>query len=84
MAGRAEALAADTGEDTATLAHPAAPLHEDLKHAFRHVIDAPEDWKGEEFPVRRAFVRGDLADLDPIIHLDQIREANYCPVKQSA
>jgi len=45
----------------------------------RSVTTAPRGFEGEGFPVRRAFARADLADLDPFIHLDQIGEINYGP-----
>jgi redox-sensitive bicupin YhaK (pirin superfamily) len=43
------------------------------------VIDAPQGYEGEGFPVRRAFAGIPAADLDPFIHMDQMGEVEYAP-----
>jgi quercetin 2,3-dioxygenase len=45
----------------------------------RTVTSAPSGLEGEGFPVRRAFVGVDLADLDPFVHMDQMGEVEYAP-----
>ena len=43
------------------------------------VTDAPNDYEGEGFPVRRAFAGVDRAVLDPFVHMDQMGEVDYGP-----
>ena len=43
------------------------------------VTDAPNDYEGEGFPVRRAFAGVDRAELDPFVHMDQMGEVDYGP-----
>ena len=43
------------------------------------VTDAPSDYEGEGFPVRRAFAGVPVADLDPFVHMDQMGEVEYAP-----
>ncbi len=45
----------------------------------RQVTTAPRGFEGEGFPVRRAFMGADLADLDPFVHMDQMGEVEYAP-----
>jgi redox-sensitive bicupin YhaK (pirin superfamily) len=45
----------------------------------RSVTTAPAGLEGEGFPVRRAFIGVDLAELDPFVHLDQMGEVEYAP-----
>src|SRR5205823_2874937 len=45
----------------------------------RGVTTAPSGLEGEGFPVRRAFMGVDLADLDPFVHMDQMGEVEYAP-----
>jgi redox-sensitive bicupin YhaK (pirin superfamily) len=45
----------------------------------KSVTLAPRGYEGEGFPVRRAFAGGDLADLDPFVHMDQMGEVEYSP-----
>jgi quercetin 2,3-dioxygenase len=45
----------------------------------RSVTTAPSGFEGEGFPVRRAFMGVDLAELDPFVHLDQMGEVDYAP-----
>src|SRR3954471_318491 len=48
------------------------------------ITSAPSGVEGEGFPVRRAFAGVDLADLDPLIHLDQMGEIEYPPSEPKA
>jgi quercetin 2,3-dioxygenase len=43
------------------------------------LTDAPNDYEGEGFPVRRAFAGVDRAALDPFVHMDQMGEVDYAP-----
>src|SRR5256714_8168608 len=43
------------------------------------VTTAPSGLEGEGFPVRRAFMGVDLAELDPFVHMDQMGEVEYAP-----
>lgn len=43
------------------------------------IIDAPQAYEGEGFPVRRAFAGLTTADVDPFIHMDQMGEVEYAP-----
>jgi redox-sensitive bicupin YhaK (pirin superfamily) len=45
----------------------------------RSVTTAPAGLEGEGFPVRRAFMGADLADVDPFVHMDQMGEVEYAP-----
>src|SRR6266581_3966107 len=45
----------------------------------RTVTTAPSGLEGEGFPVRRAFMGVDLAELDPFVHMDQMGEVEYAP-----
>src|SRR5215218_4223320 len=45
----------------------------------RSITSAPSGFEGEGFPVRRAFHGVDLAELDPLVHLDQMGEVEYGP-----
>src|SRR6266496_1573773 len=45
----------------------------------RTITTAPSGLEGEGFPVRRAFMGVDLAELDPFIHMDQMGEVEYAP-----
>src|SRR6266536_1357035 len=45
----------------------------------RSVTSAPSGLEGEGFPVRRAFMGVDLAQLDPFVHMDQMGEVEYAP-----
>jgi len=74
------AMPAVTVDDLLTLPRVGAAdpkLTED--RPVRSVTTAPRGFEGEGFPVRRAFVGADLADLDPFIHLDQMGEVEYAP-----
>src|SRR6202042_546321 len=43
------------------------------------VTTAPSAFEGEGFPVRRAFAGEDLAQLDTLVHMDQMGEVDYAP-----
>lgn len=43
------------------------------------VVDAPQAYEGEGFPVRRAFAGIDRRHLDPFVHMDQMGEVHYAP-----
>src|SRR5256885_4822031 len=45
----------------------------------RPVPAAPGGLEGEGFPVRRAFMGVDLAELDAFVHMDQMGEVEYAP-----
>src|SRR5437763_14982818 len=45
----------------------------------RGVTTAPSGLEGEGFPVRRAFMGVDLADLDPFVHMGQMGEVEDAP-----
>jgi redox-sensitive bicupin YhaK (pirin superfamily) len=50
-----------------------------VRRRVRSVTTAPGGFEGEGFPVRRAFMGVDLAELDPFVHLDQMGEVEYAP-----
>jgi len=50
-----------------------------LLRPVRSISTATRGFEGEGFPVRRAFARVSLTDLDPFIHLDQMGEVEYAP-----
>lgn len=43
------------------------------------IINAPQAYEGEGFPVRRAFAGLTARDADPFIHMDQMGEVEYAP-----
>ncbi len=43
------------------------------------LVNAPQAFEGEGFPVRRAFAGIDSRDLDPFVHMDQMGEVEYAP-----
>ncbi len=43
------------------------------------VVEAPQGYEGEGFPVRRAFAGIPKSMLDPFIHMDQMGEIDYGP-----
>jgi redox-sensitive bicupin YhaK (pirin superfamily) len=49
------------------------------RRRVRSVTTAPSGLEGEGFPVRRAFMGVDLAELDPFVHMDQMGEVEYAP-----
>jgi len=57
------------------LTTPDAPL----PRKVLKIIDAPQAYEGEGFPVRRAFAGLTTADVDPFIHMDQMGEVEYAP-----
>jgi hypothetical protein len=50
-----------------------------VRRRVRSVTTAPGGFEGEGFPVRRAFMGVDLAELDPFVHMDQMGEVEYAP-----
>src|ERR1700694_1663628 len=65
--------------DTINLPKISAPAADALERPVRSVTTAPQGFEGEGFPVRRAFGGVDLADLDPVIHMDEMGEVDYGP-----
>ena len=45
----------------------------------KHLSTAPRGFEGEGFPVKRAFMGADLADIDPFIMMDEMGEVDYAP-----
>lgn len=45
----------------------------------KHLSTAPRGFEGEGFPVKRAFMGADLADIDPFIMMDEMGEVDYPP-----
>ncbi len=72
-------MPAVTVADLSTLPKVPEPGADARPRPVRQVSTAPKGFEGEGFPVRRAFVGADLADLDPFVHLDQIGEIEYQP-----
>jgi hypothetical protein len=57
------------------LATPDIPL----PRRVHRIINAPQAYEGEGFPVRRAFAGLSASDVDPFIHMDQMGEVEYAP-----
>ncbi len=72
-------MPAVTVDDLTVLARVQAPGLGDTVRPVKQLIDAPQGYEGEGFPVRRAFAGVDLRDLDPFIHMDQMGEVDYAP-----
>ncbi len=45
----------------------------------KHLSTAPRGFEGEGFPVKRAFMGADLADIDPFVMMDEMGEVDYAP-----
>lgn len=43
------------------------------------IVNAPQAYEGEGFPVRRAFAGLTAREADPFIHMDQMGEVEYAP-----
>jgi redox-sensitive bicupin YhaK (pirin superfamily) len=72
-------MPAITVDDITTLERLPAP-HATLRpRRVRSVSTAPGGFEGEGFPVHRAFMGVDLAELDPFVHMDQMGEVEYAP-----
>jgi redox-sensitive bicupin YhaK (pirin superfamily) len=72
-------MPAVTVEDLTTLERLPALDTTVARRRVRSVTTAPGGFEGEGFPVRRAFMGVDLAELDPFIHMDQMGEVEYAP-----
>jgi redox-sensitive bicupin YhaK (pirin superfamily) len=73
-------MPAITVEDITSL--PRVPTPDPANARLRRVrtiTTAPSGLEGEGFPVRRAFMGMDLAELDPFVHMDQMGEVEYAP-----
>src|SRR4029079_13353091 len=72
-------MPAITVDDITTLERLPAPDPTLRPRRVRSVTTAPGGFEGEGFPVRRAFMGVDLAELDPFVHMDQMGEVEYAP-----
>ncbi|MGI9155766.1 MAG: pirin family protein [Marmoricola sp.] len=72
-------MPAVTVDDLTVLQRVHTPGLGDQVRPVKQVIDAPQGYEGEGFPVRRAFAGVDLRDLDPFVHMDQMGEVDYAP-----
>ena len=72
-------MPAVTVDDLTVLQRVKTPGLGDRVRPVQQVIDAPQGYEGEGFPVRRAFAGVDLRDLDPFVHMDQMGEVDYAP-----
>jgi len=72
-------MPAITVDDITTLDRLPSPDPALRARRVRSVTTAPGGFEGEGFPVRRAFMGVDLAELDPFVHLDQMGEVEYAP-----
>src|SRR4051794_15672574 len=72
-------MPAITVDDITTLERLPAPDPALRPRRVRSVTTAPGGFEGEGFPVRRAFMGVDLAELDPFVHMDQMGEVEYAP-----
>ena len=65
-----------TTTDPLTLPRLRTPEHPVLRTVAK-IINAPQAYEGEGFPVRRAFAGLSARDADPFIHMDQMGEVEY-------
>lgn len=65
-----------TTADPLTLPRLHAPEQPVLRNVAK-IINAPQAYEGEGFPVRRAFAGLSARDADPFIHMDQMGEVEY-------
>jgi redox-sensitive bicupin YhaK (pirin superfamily) len=72
-------MPAVTVEDLKNLPHMSALGAATIQRPVKSITTAPRDLEGLGFPVRRAFAGVDLTELDPLVHLDQMREVDYAP-----
>ena len=72
-------MPAVTVDDLTVLTRLKAPGLGDTVRPVKQLIEAPQGYEGEGFPVRRAFAGVDLRDLDPFVHMDQMGEVDYAP-----
>jgi quercetin 2,3-dioxygenase len=66
--------------DTLTLPR-LKPVENATLRRVKILVNAPQAYEGEGFPVRRAFAGVDVRDLDPFIHMDQMGEVEYAPME---
>ena len=62
--------------DPLTLPRLRTPENPVLRTVYK-IINAPQAYEGEGFPVRRAFAGLSARDADPFIHMDQMGEVEY-------
>ena len=67
-----------TTADPLTLPRLNAPAVPQLRKVSK-IVNAPQAYEGEGFPVRRAFAGLTMADIDPFVHMDQMGEVDYAP-----
>jgi redox-sensitive bicupin YhaK (pirin superfamily) len=72
-------MPAVTVDDLTILKRLPQPGLGDTVRPLKQLVDAPQGYEGEGFPVRRAFAGVDLRDLDPFVHMDQMGEVEYAP-----
>jgi redox-sensitive bicupin YhaK (pirin superfamily) len=72
-------MPAVTVDDLTVLQRLKTPGLGDTVRPVKALIEAPQGYEGEGFPVRRAFAGVDLRDLDPFVHMDQMGEVEYAP-----
>ncbi len=72
-------MPAVTVDDLTVLDRLRTPALGDTVRPVKQLIEAPQGYEGEGFPVRRAFAGVDLRDLDPFVHMDQMGEVEYAP-----
>ncbi len=72
-------MPAVTVDDLTVLDRLKTPALGDTVRPVTQLIEAPQGYEGEGFPVRRAFAGVDLRDLDPFVHMDQMGEVEYAP-----
>ena len=65
--------------DTLSLSRVPEPGSDERERPVVTVTTAPSGVEGEGFPVRRAFMGVDLAQLDPFVHMDQMGAVDYAP-----
>ena len=65
-----------TTADPLTLPRLRTPENPVLRTVAK-IINAPQAYEGEGFPVRRAFAGLSARDADPFIHMDQMGEVEY-------
>lgn len=65
-----------TTADPLTLPRLRTPEIPVLRSVYK-IINAPQAYEGEGFPVRRAFAGLSARDADPFIHMDQMGEVEY-------
>ena len=67
-----------TTADPLTLPRLRTPEVPSLRNVAK-IVNAPQAYEGEGFPVRRAFAGLTAREADPFIHMDQMGEVEYAP-----